>query len=239
MSVRDGTERARVGPGLGPGLAPGRPVEVSGPASIRTARLVLRPLVESDRDEFHRVILESRTHLSRFSTLHLPGESDGELFERQLQLTAEGDRTGRACRRVAVASPGRIVGSFNLNAVRRGLAWEADANWWLAPSAVGFGFATEALCGLLAHGFADLPGGLGLHRVLAGIQKENAASLRLAGRVGFRRSGPERSYLHAGGKWDLHEMFEVSPEWFERARGAAAGSGDGSGAGSAAGLGGA
>ncbi len=215
MSAPERPGRAVAGPagGLG-GLSASRPVEVLAPGTIRTARLVVRPLGEADRDEFCRTMRESRTHLSRFSTLHMPGESDEELFARQLGLTAEGERSGRACRRVGVAPPGRIVGAFNLNAIRRGLVWEADANWWLAPSAVGFGFATEALAGVLGYAFADLPGGLGLHRVLAGIQAENTASLRLAERLGFRRAGPDRSFLHAGGKWDLHEMFELSPERF-------------------------
>lgn len=199
-------------------LAPARPVRVPPPELIRTERLVLRPLLESDGDEFCRVLRESRTHLARFSKLHMPGESDEDLFRRQLALTAEGDQSTRACRRIALLSPGRIVGAFNLNAIRRGLVWEADANWWLAPSAVGFGLASEALIGLLAHAFADLPEGLGLHRVLAGIQAENAASLRLAERLGFVRAGPHRSFLHAGGKWDLHEMFELGFERFSARR---------------------
>lgn len=200
------------------GLALPRPVEVAPPGSLRTERLVLRPLAEADREEFCRVVRESREHLARFSGLHMPGESDGDLFARQLSLTGEGDASQRACRRVAVTPEGRIVGAFNLNAIRRGLAWEADTNWWLAPSAVGCGLATEALSGLLGHAFGDLPEGLGLHRVLAGIQGENTGSLRLAERLGFRRCGDERSYLHAGGKWDLHEMWEVNPGWFEAVR---------------------
>lgn len=195
-------------------LAPAHPIEVSPAGALRTERFVLRPLVEADRGEFLRVVRGSREHLARFSSLHMPGESDAELFDRQLSLSAEGERSRRACRRVIVDSAGGILGACNLNAIRRGLAWEADANWWLVPSAVGRGCAREALAGLLEHAFADLPDGLGLHRVLAGIQADNQGSLRLALALGFRRAGPERSYLHAGGKWDLHEMFEVSPEGF-------------------------
>lgn len=196
-------------------LTPTRPVEVLPAETIRTARLILRPIVASDRAEFVRVIEASREHLSRFSPLHMPGENDDDLFDRQLALTTEGEETGRACRRIALEHTGSIVGAFNLNAVRRGLACEGDANWWLAPSAAGQGYATEALGALLAHAFADLPVGLGLHQVLAGIQTDNAASLRLAERLGFAKAGPGSTYLHAGGKWDLHEMYAISPESFE------------------------
>lgn len=196
-------------------IKPDRPVEVLGPdALLRTPRLLLRPLRPGDRDEFLRVVRASREHLAGFSALHLPGESDSELFERQLRLTIEGDNSLNACRRVAFDGAGRLVCAVNLNAVRRGLTCEADANWWTAADALRRGYAAEALGALLTHAFADLPAGLGLHRVLAGIQPHNAASRALAERLGFRRLGPERSYLHAGGKWDLHEMYEVSPDSF-------------------------
>ncbi|VAX42454.1 hypothetical protein MNBD_PLANCTO03-1237 [hydrothermal vent metagenome] len=196
-------------------LTPARPVEVLPPDALRSARLVLRPLVAADRAEFIRVIRESRKHLARFSPLHMPGESDDALFDRQLALTTEGDATGRACRRIAVEHTGRIVGAFNLNAIRRGLSCEGDANCWLAVSAIGKGYATEAFLALLAHAFADLPEGLGLHRVLVGVQTENTASQQLIERLGFVKAGPNTTYLHAGGKWDLHEMYAASPESFE------------------------
>ena len=199
-------------------LAPVRPVRVTTPGALRTDRLVLRPLVEADRDEFLRVVAESRGHLARFSRLHMPDETDSELFVRQLALTIDGEATHRACRRIITEPAGRIVGACNLNAIRRGLAWEADCNWWLAPSATGRGYAREALTALLGYAFADVPEGLGLHQVLAGIQAENVASVRLARRLGFAPAGPEKSYLHAGGKWDLHEMFVVSPETFAARR---------------------
>ncbi|HZW10837.1 MAG TPA: GNAT family protein [Phycisphaerales bacterium] len=193
-------------------LKPGKPLEVLGREHLRTPRLVLRPFRAADRDEFIRVVRESRDHLAEFSPLHMPGESDGELFARQLRLALEGDSTLNACRRAAFDESGRLVCAINLNSIRRGLTFEADANWWTGADALHRGYATEALGALLLHAFTDLPAGLGLHRVLAGIQPQNTASRRLAERLGFRRLGPERSYLHAGGKWDLHEMYEVSPD---------------------------
>ncbi|MBK7406291.1 MAG: GNAT family N-acetyltransferase [Phycisphaerales bacterium] len=195
-------------------LKPMRPLEVLPPGSLRTARLHLRPLCAGDRGAFVRAIRENRDHLDRFSALHMPGENDDELFDRQLGLTVEGDLTGRAWRRMLVTEEGVLLGACNLNAIRRGLAFEGDVNWWLVAEAQGRGFATEALRALLTHAFGDLPEGLGLHRVLAGIQAENEASRRLATRVGFRPAGPERTFLHAGGKWDLHEMWEAFPDTF-------------------------
>ena len=205
-------------------LSPADPVKVAtGPAEpgvLRSDRLVLRPLCEHDRQAFITLMQQSRAHLERFSPLHMPDESDDALFARQLALTQAGEASGKACRRIACTrsdQESRIIGAFNINAIRRGLSVEGDANWWLGAHATGQGYATEGLLLLLAYAFADMPEGLGLHRVLAGIQKENAASRTLAARVGFVGLGDEKTYLHAGDKWDLHEMFAVTPESMETA----------------------
>lgn len=197
-----------------PGLTPTRPVEVLAPGAIRTARLLLRPLTEDDRVAFIEVVRASRLHLEPFSPLHLPDESDDALFDRQLGLTIEGDATGKACRRIAVDSDGRLVGACNLNTIRRGLSWEGDANCWLSADAEGRGYATEGMIGLLKYAFADLPDGLGLHRVLAWMQSDNTRSDRMVRRLGFERAGPDKSFLHAGGRWELHEKLILTPEAF-------------------------
>lgn len=195
-------------------LTPARPVEVLPAGVLRTERLLLRPLSEDDRAEFIRVVRASRQHLERFSPLHLPDETDNQLFDRQLALTTEGEAAGKACRRIVLDRAGQIVGACNLNAIRRGLAWEGDANCWLAASAEGKGYATEGMIGLLKYAFADLPDGLGLHRVLAWMQSENIRSERMIERLGFQRGGPEKSFLHAGGRWALHEELVMTPESF-------------------------
>jgi [ribosomal protein S5]-alanine N-acetyltransferase len=201
-----------------PPLTPPRPVEVLPPGAIRTPRLLLRPLVASDREAFLALIDASREHLARFSELHLPGESDGALFERQVRLTAEGEVTGRACRRMIVGPGGALLGACNFNAIRRGLSLEADLNWWLGAGHTGRGYASEAIGAMVRYALADLPDGLGLHRVLACIQEANSASIRLAERLGFEPLGEERTTLHTGGHWDLHRVYSLTPEAFERAR---------------------
>ncbi len=195
-------------------LTPSRPVEVLPSGAIRTARLLLRPLTENDRRVFIEVVQKSRQHLERFSPLHMPDETDDQLFDRQLALTARGEASGQACRRIVIDRAGTIVGACNLNAIRRGLAWEGDANCWLAARAEGKGYATEGLIGLFRYAFADLPDGLGLHRVLAWMQSDNTRSERMIERLGFKRGGPEKTFLHAGGKWALHEELVMTPESF-------------------------
>ena len=188
-------------------LMPTAPIEVLDAGGLRTPRFHLRAMVEGDRAEFIRVMLLSRSHLTRFSELYLPEESDDALFERQLGLTERGESSGLALRRIAVTSKGQIAGAFNFNSISRGLTWRGDLNWWVSADAIHEGVATECVGGIVTHALRDVPGGLGLHEVRAYIQRENEWSIRLARRLGFARQDEDRSHLQTGDKWQLCDLY--------------------------------
>lgn len=60
---------------------------------------------------------------------------------------------------------------------------------------------------MLRHAFEDLPGGLGLHRIHAGISRDNPASRRVAEKAGFRPQPGLRSYLSTNGEWQAFEAW--------------------------------
>jgi len=84
---------------------------------------------------------------------------------------------------------GRFVGEVGLADFRRDLTPPFDsapeAGWALAPWAHGQGFATEAVRAALAWGDAHLRPA----RSVCLIHPENAASLRVAAKCGFREVG--------------------------------------------------
>lgn len=187
-----------------------RPVEVDSYSMLRTARLVLRPLRASDHDEFIRVIAASRSHLDEWMPLHEPDESDDDLFARQLRLTEDGDKGRSAWRRIGILDDGRIAGAFNLTRIDRGLTAEADANAWITAECAGMGLGVEGLHAMIDHAMADLPMGLGLHRVTVGIRPGHTVSERLATRVGFTRQPKLRSFLKVGGEWINHDVWIIT-----------------------------
>jgi RimJ/RimL family protein N-acetyltransferase len=81
---------------------------------------------------------------------------------------------------------GRYVGDVGLADFRRALEPSIrglpELGWALAPEAHGRGFATEAVGAVAAWGDAHLTGG----RIVCIIAPENAASLRVAAKCGFR-----------------------------------------------------
>jgi ribosomal-protein-alanine N-acetyltransferase len=67
---------------------------------------------------------------------------------------------------------------------------EAKLSYELVPAARGRGLASEAVREALRYGYEEM----GLARVLAEIHPDNAASRRLAGRLGFEQVGQSRRF---------------------------------------------
>ncbi len=69
---------------------------------------------------------------------------------------------------------------------------EVEIGWRLPVAARGKGHATEAARAVLAHGLRAL----GLPRIVADIRPENAASIRVASKIGMRDTGPTPGAPH-------------------------------------------
>lgn len=200
------------------GVGPRKPVRVHVTAptkerpavTIETPRLILRPLEATDRTALIELYENACEHLSKVLPLTDEGQSPESVFERQLELTAEGEKTGRSFRRIATNRTGSIVGAFNLVVIRRGFENNADVNFWLDPERTGVGFAQEGLLALMSYSFADLPEGLGMHRVDAWVQPNNASSQKLVTSCGFQKSAGDESHLTTGEDWMVHERWQLS-----------------------------
>jgi RimJ/RimL family protein N-acetyltransferase len=73
----------------------------------------------------------------------------------------------------------------------------AHIGYMIHPSRHRQGVAREAVGALIGHCFGEL----GMHRLTAVIDTENAASCRLAEGFGFVREGVMRQTLFLGGVW--------------------------------------
>lgn len=189
----------------------GKPVESRGNGELHTARLVLRPMRIEDRSEFLRVLRISRSSLDAMCPLGSGEEtSDDGIFLRQLALSDGAVRTGKACRLVAIDSAGQLVGGFNINDITRGLEHGGELVFWLSADARRLGYAEEGVRGLLDFAFADMPRGLGLHRVHAYVAPDNDACRRLMPKVGMRMSTSAAPVeLRIGSRRVRHDAYEA------------------------------
>ena len=178
----------------------------------QTARMVLRSLDESDASEFVRVVEASREEWAPWPPAREDTVTDRELFHRELERVENGAKCGTHVRLAGFTEDGTLVGMFALNESVRGVFQSAYASWQVSVDRAGQGFGTEGVRALLDLAFDDAPRGLGLHRVQANIMQTNAASLRIAEKVGLRREGLALRYLQIAGRWEDHVMFAITRE---------------------------
>ncbi len=113
-------------------------------------------------------------------------------------------RSGRALP-FAVTYQGRLVGQVNVSGIVRGAFDSAAIGYWVDSAVAGRDVTPTAVALVVDHCF----GAAGLHRVEANIRPENAASLRVVDKLGFRREGLHERYLFIDGAWRDHLSYAL------------------------------
>jgi [ribosomal protein S5]-alanine N-acetyltransferase len=110
----------------------------------------------------------------------------------------------------------RMLGSVALNRVERGYSHSAHLGYALDAQVQGQGLMREAVETVVAHAFAP---GVNLHRLQAACRPENARSLGLLKRLGFRDIGLALGYLCIDGAWRDHRLSErINPNFRDPAQ---------------------
>jgi ribosomal-protein-alanine N-acetyltransferase len=163
-----------------------RPIELGDAADLAALcvrnRELLRPF-EPDRDE-------------RFFTV------EGQR-ERAAQALEEA-RAGRQFRFVILDDEAQIAGTIGLEYVIRGASQSATVGYWVDRARNGRGLASAAVAEVVELAATDF----GLHRLQAPVRVDNLASQRVLEKNGFERIGVARSFLHVGGEWRDHVLFQ-------------------------------
>lgn len=182
---------------------------------IATERLLLRPYELGDLDALHDMF--GREDVCRY--LPWPpmdlDQARAKIAQRVRQTRIDADGEGIVLAALEAAT-GRYVGEFMLrltNAESR----QGEVGWSLHPDAHGRGFATEGAREMLRVGFEEL----GLHRITAGADPRNTASLRVMDRLGMRREAHFVESWFLKGEW-VGELVcaLLESEWRESITGA-------------------
>ena len=96
-----------------------------------------------------------------------------------------------------------LIGSCNITHIERGAAQSAKLGYWIGEQYARNGFARAAVAEVSRFGFEKL----GLHRIEAAVQPDNAASIRVLEAVGFGYEGKARGYLKIDGQWRDHLVY--------------------------------
>lgn len=166
----------------------------SGLPLLDSERVRLRAPTEADLPAFLQVFgrLDDLKYWS-----HGP-LADKEAASKYLRAIYEGVRDQRLFQwAIADKATDIMMGTCTLTAWDR-RNQHAEIGFILAREQWGRGLATEAVRRVLSFGFGEM----GLHRVEADVHPDNAASLALLGRIGFRREGYLRERWCTFGEWE-------------------------------------
>lgn len=155
----------------------------------------IRPLALGDAEELAALYVRNRAFLRPFEP-----DRDDAFF------TPDGQRERIAQRRdgFAILDGERIAGVIGLENVIRGASRSATVSYWVDRERNGRGLATAAV-GAIAGVARDQ---YGLHRLQAPVLTDNLASQRVLEKNGFERIGVARGYLHVGGEWRDHALYQ-------------------------------
>jgi len=98
---------------------------------------------------------------------------------------------------------GILIGACNITHVERGSAQSARLGYWVGEDFTARGFATASVKAATEFCFD----GLGLHRVEAAVQCDNAASIKVLQASGYTHEGTARGLLKINGAWRDHDIY--------------------------------
>jgi [ribosomal protein S5]-alanine N-acetyltransferase len=180
-------------------------------------RVLLRPLVVGDFEAWREVRHRSRSWLIKWEPRPLPGQPDATEDRRVFAARCgarERERQLGSGYGFGIFVGGRFAGEINLSSVQRGPYQNAYVGYWIDEAMAGHSYTPEAFVVLARFAFEDLA----LHRLQASIIPRNAASRRVAAKIGLREEGIAVRYLEINGTWEDHVRYAItSEEWAERA----------------------
>lgn len=188
--------------------------DVVWPVTVQWAQLTLRPLSVRDRAEWDSVRYRNREWLTPWEATNPQPGSEPPSFRQFVKLMRSQAKQGTALPwLITELNPetGRrdLVGQLSVSSITGGSFRSATLGYWVDAAQAGRGIAPMAVAMATDYCFQRLD----LHRMEINIRPENAKSLRVVQKLGFREEGLRRDFLHISGHWRDHRSFAItSPE---------------------------
>ncbi|RFA13818.1 GNAT family N-acetyltransferase [Subtercola boreus] len=103
---------------------------------------------------------------------------------------------------------GQMAGQLNVSSISYGSVSSASIGYWVAERFAGLNITPTVVALAADYCFTAV----GLHRIEICIRPENAPSLRVVEKLGFRYEGLRRRFIHINGDWRDHFCFALVGE---------------------------
>lgn len=180
---------------------------------VRGRGLWLRLPMMGDYTAWARLRARSREHLTPWEPMWQRDELSRSAFRRRVRHYHREAREDLGYAFLIFEdSSDELLGGLTLSNVRRGVTQAAVLGYWLGLPYVKRGYMSEAVGAVAGFAFEELR----LHRLEAATMPNNAASIRVLERNGFRREGIAHRLLKINGAWEDHVLHALIAEDFAR-----------------------
>ena len=177
--------------------------------TIETTRLRLRHFTDDDSSLF--MAYRNDPEVARYQSWEGITASEARAFIQDMKETQPWMPGEWFQIAIELKETGLLVGDCALK-IEEDDERQAELGYTLARAYQGRGVASEAVSRVLEYAFVSL----GLHRVIAITDVENAASVALLERLGLRREGHFRQNVWFKGKWGDEYLYAMlREEWLK------------------------
>ncbi len=174
--------------------------------TLRDPIVTVRPIRVRDAKALDEELRRNRSWLRRWEATN-PGAGPYYDARGGIRLLRDMARSGIGLP-FALEVDGAFAGQLNVSQIAFGSLSSCAIGYWVVERVAGRGVTPTAVALVADHCFTEL----GLHRVEICIRPENAASLRVVEKLGFRYEGLRRRYIHIDGGWRDHFAFALTVE---------------------------
>jgi ribosomal-protein-alanine N-acetyltransferase len=173
---------------------------------LASGRVSMRGIRPRDAKQLERELMENRAWLRKWEAT-TPQSFISFDTKASIRSLLNATRFGGALP-FALELDGEFVGQLNVSGIVMGSLSSAQLGYWVSQRAAGHGVTPTAVALATDYCFRRL----NLHRMEICIRPENAASLRVVEKLGFRYEGLRRRYIHINGDWRDHFSFALTAE---------------------------
>jgi ribosomal-protein-alanine N-acetyltransferase len=174
--------------------------------TLRDGSVTIRPIRLRDARALEQELISNRNWLRTWEATnpHGPIGFDSRASIRSLLANW---RSGFGVP-FAIDYEGEFAGQLNVSGLSYGSLSSASIGYWVAERFAGRNITPTAVALATDHCLFSI----GLHRMEICIRPENAPSLRVVEKLGFRYEGLRRRFIHINGDWRDHFCFALTAE---------------------------